>query len=454
MEAKAPEFNEIRRNVAGIDLAWRADNYVCGPRKDNGEQEIVSFGTTTPELHRLLSWLQERKVESVAMESTSVYWIPLADLLESKGIETILVDPREVRMVPGRKSDVQDCQWLQKLHSCGLLRGAFRPPEQVAAVRSILREKDTAVKMRAQLIQQMQKCLDQMNIRVHHAVSDLDGKTGIAIIKAIVEGERDPLRLASLRDKRCKKSVKEIADHLTGTWRKEHLFNLKQAFLTFQFIDERIAEYDLEAQKMFTSLAEEMGQSDAPCPPTDTPTEKKLVVKQRCNISIQSDIKKIMKFDMTTIPGISHNTAAIILSELGNSFDCFPTENHFVSYIGLAPSFGKSAGKNVKQKKRCKNTSRAGLALRMSASSLYHSNSALGAYFRSVARRIDRKTAVMATARRIAQFIYRGVKYGKEFIDCGVETFEARARDKAVKTAKKLLKTFNINPLDLGIAIA
>ena len=248
-------FEEIRRNVAGIDLAWKADNYVCGPRRENGECEIASFGTTTRELHEMLQWLKERNVESVAMESTSVYWIPLTDLLEANGIEVVLVDAREVRMVPGRKSDVKDCQWLQKLHSCGLLRGAFRPPETVASVRSILREKDTVATMRTQAIQQMQKCLDQMNIRVHHAVSDIDGKTGMEIIKAIVEGERNPLKLAALRDKRCKKSVNEIADHLTGTWRDEHLFNLGQAFKTLQFLDERITEYDSKISAMFASLA-------------------------------------------------------------------------------------------------------------------------------------------------------------------------------------------------------
>ena len=189
MEKKpAAVFEEFRRNVAGIDLASRGDNYVCGPRRENGECEIASFGTTTAELHKMTAWMKERHVESAAMESTSVYWIPLADLLESNGIEVVLVDPREVRMVPGRKSDVKDCQWLQKLHSCGLLRGAFRPPEDIAAVRSVLREKDNLTAMRTQAIQQMQKSLDQMNIRVHHAVSDIDGMTGTAIIKAIVEG--------------------------------------------------------------------------------------------------------------------------------------------------------------------------------------------------------------------------------------------------------------------------
>jgi transposase len=271
------------------------------------------------------------------MESTSVYWIPAADVLEANGIEVVLVDAREARMVPGRKSDVQDCQWLQKPRSCGLLRGAFRPPEAVAAVRSILREKETLAAMRTQAVQQMQKSLDQMNIRARHAVSDIDGKTGTAIIKAVVEGERNPVKLAKLRDKRCKQSEKEIAGHLTGTWRDEHLFNLGQAFKTMQFLDERIAEYDVKASQMFASLA---GSSDNP-PPPPPPPDKKLTAKERADAADKINVRQFMGFDMTVIPGIGYDTATVIASELGTKFDRFPNEHHFASYIGLAPSLGK-----------------------------------------------------------------------------------------------------------------
>ena len=458
--AKTVVFEELRRNVAGIDLAWRAKNYVCGPRRENGECEIVSFGTTTPELHEMLQWLKERNVESVAMESTSVYWIPATDLLEANGIEVVLVDPREVRMVPGRKSDVKDCQWLQKLHSCGLLRGAFRPPETVAAVRSILREKDTLITMRTQAIQQMQKSLDQMNIRVHHAVSDIDGKTGMEIIKAIVEGERNPQKLATLRDKRCKKTEKEIADHLTGTWRDEHLFNLGQAFKTLQFLDERIVEYDSKASAMFASLAGTVkpevrntsGNSEQ-SPELPLSGKKKLSAKELKNIVNITNLTRFMGFNMTSIPGIGYGTASIITSELGSEFDCFPSERHFASYIGLAPSLGKSAGKNVRQKKRCKNTSRVGQVLRMAASTLYRSKSELGAYMQSVARRTDKKTAIRATARRMAHMIYRGVMYGQEYIDCGAQAFEERIRQKTVKTVNRLIKSYNINSSELTAAL-
>jgi len=439
-------FEELRRNVAGIDLAWRADHYVCGPRGEDGECEIASFGTTTPELHRMLRWLKERRVESVAVESTSVYWIPTADLLESNGIEVVLVDAREVRMVPGRKSDVQDCQWLQKLHSCGLLRGAFRPPEAVAAARTILREKETLTAMRTQAIQQMQKSLNQMNIRVHHAVSDIDGKTGTAIIQAILEGERNPARLAALRDKRCKKSEREIADHLTGTWRDEHLFNLGQAFKTMQFLDERIAEYERKASQMFSALAGPPGDPPPPLP------GGKPAAKERANAAGIADLHRFLGFDITEIPGIGYDTAAVVVSELGKDFDRFPDESRFSSYIGLAPSLGKSAGKNVRHK-HCKNTSRVGRALRMAASTLHRSQTELGAFLRNVARRTDKKTAVKATARRMAHMIYRGVKYGQEYIDRGADEYEARSRARTLKTVNRLIKSLGINGSEIAAAL-
>jgi transposase len=396
----------------------------------------------------MVHWLKERHVESVAMESTSVYWIPAADLLESNGIEVVLVDAREVRMVPGRKSDVKDCQWLQQLHSCGLLRGAFRPPEAVAAVRSILREKDNLMVMRTQAIQQMQKSLDQMNIRVHHAVSDIDGKTGTAIIQAIVAGERDPAKLASLRDVRCKKNEKEIAEHLTGTWRDEHLFNLGQAFKTLQFLDERIAEYDDKASQMFSSLAASVSTHDNQPPPPSP--EKKPTAKERADSAGKSILQQIIGFDPTTIPGIGYTIAAIIVSELGLRFDRFPSERHFASFLGLAPSLGKSAGKDVRLKNRCKNTSRVGQALRMAASTVHRSKTELGAFFRSVARQTDRKTAIKATARRMAHMIYRGVMYGQEYIDNGAEAYDARKREQTVRTVNKLITKYNINSSELA----
>jgi transposase len=450
MKRGAPIFDETRRNVAGLDIAGHADHYVCGPRRDDGMPDIAHFGTTTAELHRMLAWLKERKVASVALESTSVYWIPVADLLEADGVEVVLVDTREVRMVPGRKSDVKDCQWLQKLHSCGLLRGGFRPPENIAAVRTLLREKESLVAMRAQCILQMQKSCDQMNVRIHHAVSDIDGKTGMDIIGAIAGGQRDPAVLAKLRDKRCKQTEAQIAGHLTGTWREEHLFTLEQAYRTLQFIDGRIAEYDGKIASMYKRIAEGSGRPPSPPPSADM----KPSAKDRRHAEQKRDLQRIAGFDLTTVPGIGYDTAATVVGELGADFSRFPTESHFASYIGLAPSLGKSAGKNVRQRKRCRNTSRAGRALRMAASTLYKSRTELGAFFRSVARRTDRKTAVKATARRMAHMIYRGIRYGVAYLDKGAEAFEARAREKAVRAVKNLIKAHCINEMELKSALA
>ena len=450
MQKNTTAFDEIRRNVAGIDIAGCADHYVCGPRRDDGQTDISHFGTHTAELRRMLTWLQERQVVSVALESTSVYWIPVADLLESAGIEVVLVDTREVRMVPGRKSDVKDCQWLQKLHSCGLLRGAFRPPESITAVRTLLREKENLTTARTQWVQQMQKSCDQMNIRIHHAVSDIDGKTGLAIVAAILKGQRDPVELAKLRDRRCKKTEAQIAEDLTGTWREEHLFNMGQAYKMLMFTDEQIAQYDEKIAEMYQRIAKASERQKTPSAPADVPPSAK-TARDRAG---KADLQRIMGFDMTIIPGIGYDTAAVIVSELGSDFSRFPTEKHFAAYIGLAPALGKSAGKNVRQRRRCRNTSKAGRALRMAASTLHKSQTEIGAFFRSVARRSDRKTAVKATARRMAHRIYRGVRFGAAYLDKGAESFETRLRMRTLKTVKSLVKRHNISALELQTVFA
>jgi transposase len=453
MEPNSPKvvFEETRRHVAGIDVASRGDLYVCGPRNSNNNFDVATFGTITSELYRMMTWLKERQVVSVAMESTSVYWIPIKDLLELHGIEVLLVDSRMVRMIPGRKSDMKDCQWLQKLHSCELLHGAFRPPQNITAIRTILREKDNLVAMRTQSIQQMQKSLDQMNIRIHHAVSDIDGKTGTAIVQAIVDGERDPAKLAALRDRRCKKSEQEIAEYLTGTWRDEHLFNLEQAFKTMLFIAERIVQYDSKVAEMYATLANSLDKSENQPPSSPPSHDLKPTAKERANAVEKFNISQLLGVDLTSIPGLGYFSVAKFISELGTSLECFESVKRFFSYLGLAPALNNSAGKHIPRQNRCKNSSRAGHTLRMAAASLARSNCPLGIYFRNIAARTDKKTAIKATARRIAQMIYGAIKYGKDYLERGLVGNETRLREKALKTVNKLIKSHNINSLELNL---
>jgi transposase len=441
MKKTTAVFDEVRRYVAGIDLAGAADHYVCGPRNDDGSHDIEHFGTTTPELLRMLAWLNERRVESVVMESTSVYWVPVWDVLEVGGLEVRLVDTREVRMVPGRKSDVKDCQWLQRLHSCGLLRGCFRPPEKYNAIRSVLRERRNIVSAKTQTIQTIQKSCDQMNIRIHHAVSDIDGVTGMRILDAIVHGERDPRRLAALRDCRCRKTEAEITEELTGNWREEHLFTLEQAYRHLVFLNGMLEAFDSRVKEMFAALA---GESDRPEPPT--PSKR----KPGADAKAQADLARLAGFDMTGIDGISFGTAAGILSELGNDLSMFPTENHFVSYIGLAPPLAKSAGKNVRTKRRHRNTHPVGQMLKNAASTLYRSKSALGALYRSTRSRSCTAFAVMATARQMAKFIYRGMKYGEKYVDIGERQYEERRRERTLKSMKSKIQKLSISAEELG----
>ena len=446
MARHSNRFDEVRRYVAGVDLAGNAEHYVCGPRKDDGTHDIEHFGTTTNELLRMVAWMKERKVVSAAMESTSVYWIPVYDTLEAAGIEVVLVDTRTVKMVPGRKSDVKDCQWLQRLHSCGLLRGAFRPPEAFNAVRSVIREKGNVLQMRSQSILSIQKALDQMNIRLHHAVSDIDGVTGMKILGAIVAGERDPRRLAALRDRRCKKSEAEIAEELTGNWREEHLFNLKEAYETLCFLDGRIADYDTQIRAMYAKIAAAFPPAD---PPPDGGGRKP---KDKEDAKAKADLARICGgFDMTRIDGIGYDNAAAILSELGPCLDAFPTESHFVSYVGVAPALGKSAGKNVSSRKKYKNTSRVGIVLKMAASTLSRSESSLGARYRCVRSRTCSRTAIKDVAREMAKRIYRGIKYGQAYIDEGERAYLERTRERTIKSMKKKISKLGISAEELGI---
>ncbi len=412
--------------------------WVCCPGGAGQKPNVRTFGSTTPELQKLADWLASEAIESVAMEATGIYWIPLYELLEARGIEVVLVNARQLSHVPGRKTDMLDCQWLQLRHSCGLLRGSFRPIESICQWRTLQRERANMVQEATRAVQGMQKALDQMNVQVHRALSDLTGKTGLARVGAIVQGERDPFRLAAFRDKRCKKSEAQIAEHLTGNWRQEHLFNLKMALRLYEQLQEILAAYDQEILRLLQQLqAPERAQLElAPHP---NPAKEK-ALKRRREQALRTVLWRFAAIDLTRIDGISAGAAQVVLSEVGLDLQAFPTEKHFVSWLRLSPKTAFSAGKPLPKKNKGTGATRVAGALRMGALSLSRSSSALGAYYRRIARRKGGATAVFATARKLAIYIYRMLRFGQDYVDEGAQAYEQRFQQQRLASMRTVAK--------------
>ena len=303
----------IQPLVAGVDVGSR-EHWVAGPQQDPNTPNVRVFLTTTEALNELADWLISQGVKSVAMESTSVYWVPLYEILESRKIEAVLVNARHLHGVPGRKTDMRDCQWLQVLHSCGLLKGSFRPPEQIARIRAIHRQLGNLVAERTRAVQWMQKALDQMNVQVHRAVADLTGTTGMAIVRAIVGGERDVNKLAALRDHRCAKNEVEIAKYLVGTWRDEHLFNLGSALRFHDFVTSEIDRYNRTLDDELARIARDDRRNQSP---PEIPKKKKDKITREGKAARRDSLFRAAGVDLTAIDGVSVDGATVIINELG-----------------------------------------------------------------------------------------------------------------------------------------
>ncbi|MFP3023701.1 MAG: IS110 family transposase [Wolbachia sp.] len=420
-------------DAAGIDIGSSV-HYVCVP-EGRDEQCVQKFSCFTEDLHNIAKWLKKCEVATIAMESTGVYWIPLFQILESYGFEVKLVNARHVKNVPGRKSDVQDCQWLQQLHSYGLLQGSFRPDDQMCVLRSYVRQRRSLIESASTHVLRMQKALVQMNIQLHKVISDITGVSGMQIIKAIIGGEKDTEKLAELRSSNMKNDNATIAKALTGDYREEHLFTLKQEFELYNVYQEKIAECDRSIEEHYKTFDTKSGEKEL-CNKI-----KNRSTKHRPDFAIHEELHRITGMDFTKVPGLDVVTIQTIISETGINHNKWPTEKHFSSWLGLSPG-NKITGEKVFGTRTRKVKNRAADAFRMAAHCVSKSKSGMGAYCRRLKKHLGAPKAITATARKIACTFYSMLKYGQEYVERGIDYYETRYKEKVVKNLIKKAQEF------------
>ena len=406
-----PSLPVLQPHAAGIDIGAR-EIYVAVP-PDRDPKPVRAFATFTDDLHALRAWLKACGVTSVAMESTGVYWIPLFQILEAAGIEVCLVNARHCKNLPGRKTDVQDCQWLQYLHSVGLLRGSFRPVETVCAVRSLLRHRDGLVRAAATCVHRLHKALTQMNIQLQHVIADITGVTGLAMLEAILAGERDPVVLAQLKDGRIRASTDTIAKSLHGDWRSEHLFTLRQTLATWKHYQGQITACDEETARLLQAFAAKVDPVTHPLPPR-TSTHK-TPQKNEPRFAAREELYRTCGVDLTQVPGFQSGTALVLVAELGPDFaERFPTAKHFGSWLGLCPDNRITGGKIMSSATRDVK-SRAATALRLAAQGLNSAQNYFGDLYRRWKARLGTPKAISAMAHKLARILWHLFKHREAF---------------------------------------
>jgi transposase len=433
--SQTQELSMVHPYAAGIDIG--ATFHVAAIPAELDDEPVRTFGAFTHDLHRLADWLVERGVTTVAMESTGVYWVAVYEILEERGLDVQLVNARAAKSVPGRKTDINDAQWLQKLHTYGLLRASFRPDRMISALRAYVRQRERLIEYAAAHIQHLQKALTQMNIQLHHVVSDVTGATGMRIIRAIVAGERDAEVLAAMRDVRCKASQETMRESLVGNYQPEHLFSLSQALELYDFYQRQIHACDVEIEQVLEQLRRDSSPPLQPLPKARHRTRQ----PNDLAFDVRTAIYPIVGTDLTQIHGMGPSLALKLISECGTDMSRWPSAKHFTSWLGLSPGNKISGGKVLSSRTR-HTANRATALLRLAAGTVGRTSTALGAFYRRLAARIGKAKAITATARKLAIWFYKALRYGMDYKDPGAEYYERKYRTRVVKNLRRRAAEF------------
>src|SRR4051812_4287108 len=429
-------------HAAGIDIGSRS-HWVCvGFTTEAASCLTQEFPAHTDGLKAIVAFLREHQVDTVAMESTGIYWIPLYELLAAEGFEVLLVDPSYTHQLRGRpKTDRRDCQWIYRLHSVGLLAAAFRPDEQTCRLRAYLRQRANLVRQASRHVQHMQKALEQMNLKLTEILSDITGLTGRSIIRAILRGTRSPEKLAKYRDKGCKASEAEVAQALTGSYREEHLFALKLAYQAWQFTLGQVEQVDGQ-------IALQLGRMK--CDRALPPLKPKPRPKRRVNsprFDVRTALYYVVGLDLTEIEGISELTALTLISEIGPGVSQFATVKKFCSWLGLCPNWKKTGGR-VKSSRTRRGVNRAATAFRLAAHGLHRSQGALGAFLRRMKSRLGAPAALTATAHKLARIVYLALKHGLPYVRKSQQEYEAQMKEKQIKALKRKARQLGLELIE------
>lgn len=433
----------LHRRAAGVDIG--STFHVVAVPPDLDAEPVRSFKSFTADLNQLVDWLVRLGITTVAMESTSIYWVPLYEILEARGIEAVLVNARDARNVPGRKTDVNDAQWLQQLHTYGLLHASFRPGAAIVTLRAYLRHRERLIQYAASHVQHMQKALMLMNLQLHHVVTDITGATGLKILRAIADGERNPEVLAAHRDTRCKASVETIRAALTGNYQPEHVFALRQALELYDTYQAKVRDCDAEIERCLRAIP-----TKDEAPPAPAPRSRK-VQRNEPRFEVHALLYGMLGVDLTQIHGLGPSSALQIVSECGTDMTRWPTAKHFTSWLTLAPGSKISGGKVLSARTR-PSANRAAVLFRTAAVSVSRTSTALGAFFRRIAARAGKAKAVTATARKIAVLFYNTLRHGAAYVDPGANYYEERYRQRTIDGLRRRAKALGMTLVEGGAA--